>query len=82
MEHHPMPKDINALCPNCNTKFGYVVENGRIVCPICRTEQQLPVIKIGDMDFYCLDCEASFASTDREPKCPWCHKVWQKISSG
>ena len=40
MTHHPMPtNDENALCPNCDTEFGYVVRTTRWPVPVAAPDR-------------------------------------------
>ena len=79
MTHHPMSADSdNALCPNCDTKFGYVVKDNKVICPMCLTEQELPVIMTGDMEYHCFDCGMDFTAPDSNPRCLVCHAVWKE----
>ena len=79
MTHIPTsPDSDNAICPNCKTKFGYVVKDGKVTCHQCNTEQVLPVIMTGDMEYRCLDCKTDFTAPDGNPRCPSCNKLWKK----
>ena len=54
MTHIPTsPDSDNAICPNCKTKFGYVVKDGKVTCHQCNTEQVLPVIMTGAPGYRC-----------------------------
>jgi len=49
---------INAICPRCKLVFGYVVIDDKVTCPTCKFEQSLPIIMIGQNQFFCIPCQA------------------------
>ncbi len=74
MVHIPEIRAINSLCPNCGTRFGYVVEDGKVACPACRWVQLLPIIKIELQEYLCIPCNVDFTVPDGSPiACPECH---------
>ena len=85
MTHIPAPVNReNALCPSCNIEFGYVVneDNNTVACPGCGTEQELPVIMTGKMEYRCLDCGTDFTAPDSNPCCPGCGEAWKDPRTG
>ncbi len=73
MVHIPEIRSVNAVCPSCKTKFGYVVDNNTVTCPVCRYPQPLPIIQIGTDEYLCIPCRVSFTATDNGPVvCPQC----------
>lgn len=76
-----MPPDTdNAKCPSCETKFGYVVKDGQVTCPMCKTAQELPVIMVEHGEYRCLNCNMDFSSADSDVRCPMCFAYFRLLS--
>jgi len=73
MVHIPEIESINAICPNCGVRFGYVVNDNAVTCPMCKFVQPLPIILIGKDLYYCIPCGAKrYAQDVASAKCVNC----------
>ncbi len=80
MNHIPEIRSVNARCPSCGVRFGYVVENDKVTCPMCGFAQPLPIIKIDGQEYLCIPCGMDFTIPEgRDIVCPRCEMpaVWQ-----
>lgn len=71
---------VNAVCPKCKVRFGHIVENGVIRCPLCYFEQLAPVILIDNEEYYCMNCKVRFSVIPgKQAKCIECLNTWKPV---
>jgi len=72
-----------AWCPACNMGFGFAVEDGQVLCPVCRNGWKLPIVRITRLNEYmCLTCRVTFSTAAGQiPTCHECHAHAQPVGN-
>jgi len=70
-----------AWCPTCKMGFGIAVEDGQILCPVCRKGWKMPIVRITRFNEYaCLACHVTFSTAIGDvPTCHQCHVKAESI---
>lgn len=75
---HLWDDSYSAWCPHCKIKYGIVVMNGKVSCPMCREGAKFPLVQIAPYnEFLCLSCNVTF--TAGVGTVPTCHVCGTKV---
>ena len=56
----------NCICLSCNVNFNHKIKDGVVECPSCGFIQPFPIIKVGNMVYYCISCNIKYGASSIE----------------